>query len=149
MSVHKSIADAVKTAIEGLTGEPPVTVRAHSWYVEGDPIPLLIVTMLGERGTPNHPEGESREYEILVTAIYSQEFLLTTGIDDGRAWRETIRKRLIPDPTVAVGSILSGVSSVWNVDAVDLPIESEGLFSAGYEESRLGLVYYTSEVSHA
>ena len=56
---------------------------------------------------------------------------------------------VVPDPTVAVGSILSGVSSVWNVDAVDLPKQDEALFRSNYEEAQLGLVYYTSEASHA
>lgn len=147
--MHKTIIDAVKTTIEGLTGEPTVIVRAEAWKLKGDPLPLIVLTMGDERGTPNHPEGESREYEVLVTLLYSQDLQIQTGIDDAKGWRDTIRKRLVPDPSVAVGSILSGVSAVWNVDAADMPTQDDGLFRSGYEEARLGLVYYTSEVSHA
>lgn len=148
--MHKTIIDAVKTKIDAIGGGvPTVIARAHSWRPEGDAQPLIILTMGDERGTPGDPTGELREYEILVTLLYVQSMQMQTGFDDAKDWRDTIRKRLVPDPTVASGSILTGVSAVWNVDADNMPSEDQSMFEAGYEEAKLGLVFYTSEVSHA
>ncbi len=149
MSVHQSIAEAVKTAIEALTSPPTVVLRIQAWKIDGDTLPLVIVTK-GDQRTTEYTLGGTvfREYEIIVTVLYSQAAKVQTGIDDAMAWRETIRKRLVPDPTVTP-PILTGVSVVWDCDAVEFPAQDRGQFEAGYEEARLGLLYRTNEETHA
>ena len=155
MSQHQTIISAVKTMIETLTGEPTVEIRADLTLLEGDikgtakGKPLIILAMGGERPANAGTEFEGREYETFCAIHYVQNFLIRTGtIDDAKGWRDTIRKLLVPDRTVASGSILTGVSAVWDCNAVDLPVQDRSLTAAGWEVALLGLVHSTCEVSH-
>jgi hypothetical protein len=147
-AMHETIIGAVKTAIETLTGEPTVTIRTQMTRMDGDALPLIILTLGDERQEPAATGTTFGEYEIIATFLYAQNHVLTSGYADAKGWRDSVRKRLIPDHTVSL-PILTGVTAVWDVDAVDLPAEQPREFTAGYEVARLGLVYHTSEASHA
>jgi hypothetical protein len=148
-AMHETIIGAVKTAIETLTGEPTVTIRTQMTRMDGDALPLIVLTMGDERDKEYTLGGTVfREYEVIATFLYAQNHVLTSGYADARGWRDDVRKRLIPDPTVSL-PILAGATAVWDVDAVNLPAEDPRALNQGYELARLGLLYQTNEVSHA
>lgn len=148
MSQHKTIIDAVKTAIEALTGEPTVVIRDRIVKFEEDTLPIVVLTMGKEQRIGDYFGGTYRGYEVFVGIFYAQNQQVQTSIDDAKPWRDTIRKALIPDETSAP-PILSGVSAVWDCDEIDTPAAGPAASEANYEEARLGLLYKTSEARHA
>lgn len=144
MSVHKTIADAVKTKIETLTGEPTVVIRDRQMKLEEDTLPLTLVVMGGERSGDHYFGGEYRGYEIFISVFYAQNHNVQTNIDDARNWREDIRNLFILSDTVQP-PILTGVSSVWDCDEIESPAQRPAAAEVNYEESRLGLLFWTSE----
>ncbi len=151
MSLEYAILTATKTAIETLTTPPTVEVREQAYRLDGDPLPLIVLWGADEQ-TLQYIFGGCgfRGYvvEVTVMAVRNQQ-LEGSGQDTARDWREKIRKRMVPDNTATPGAILSGVPSVWDIDAVDVPSEDGGAFKAGYQTSKLGLVFRTSELIHA
>lgn len=150
MSLARTITDAVATAIGTLAGVPTIVVREQAWRVEGDTLPLIVVTTGAEE--PEGVAGTSalRQYEVVVSVLVARNHLLEgANRDTAKDWREQVRRRLVPDSTVGPGSILAGVAQVWDVDAVNLPAEDETAYRANYETARLGLLYRTSEPIHA
>jgi len=144
MSVHKTIADAVKTKIETLTGEPLVVLRDRLYRSEEDPLPIVVLQMGKERSDEHYFGGQYRGYEMFASIFYAQNQAVQTGIDDARDWREDIRDLFIPSDSVQP-PILTGVSSVWDCDEIDAPAQREATAEINYEESRLGLLFWTTE----
>jgi len=152
-ATHETITNALKTVAQGLSGIPTVVVRAEAWLIEGEVgavTAMLILTMGNER------EGEQiiggaryREYDVVATFCWVSGFRLETNIATAKAWREAVKKRWEPDYTATPGSILAGVASVWDIDAVDLPPEESDKFAVGYEVERLGVTVHTNEATHA
>ena len=151
MSVAKTITDAVATAVGAIASVPTVTVREQRYKLDGDTLPLVVITEGPEQTLRYITHGcVLRGYVVVVTVLYARNQLLTgDGRDSAKGWRETIRKALVPDDSVAPGSVLAGVAAVWDVDAEDVPTEPEADFRAGYQTAELGLLYKTSEASHA
>jgi hypothetical protein len=148
-STHHEIASAVKTAIETLSGEPTVKVRAQMWLMDEDTLPLIVVTMgVEEEEGAVLGGGTLRTYEIVITILYASNQKIETTIADAKGWRESIRKRLVPDNTVSQ-PILPGVTAVYAARSTDLPADDERAFGNNYEMARLGMTYSTCEDVHA
>jgi hypothetical protein len=150
MSLEYTILTATKTAIETLTAPPTVVVREQPFQADFDPSPFIILWGADEQ-TLQYLFGGCgfRGYVVEVTVIVARNQLLDgSGQDTAKDWREKIRKRLVPDQTATPGAILTGVSAVWDIDAIDIPAEDGGAFRANYQVSKLGLVFRTSEAIH-
>lgn len=146
-SQHKTIIDALKTAIEaGLTGEPTIVIREQMYKLKTDTLPMIVLTMGVERQGPHTMGGsEFREYEIIVTTIYASNQQLETTIDDAKSIREDIRELVTVGPSTSLP--LLSITGLWDCTAVDLPADNPSVFEAGYEEARLGLIYRSNEAT--
>lgn len=95
MSVLGTILTAVKTRIETLTDEPPVSIRKRVNIKEGEVLPSIVVAPLGERvvdqGFGGHVTMEYRVGVALITAgnnVYDDDLLAYLD-----TW-ESIRKKV-------------------------------------------------------
>lgn len=95
MSALGTILTAVKTRIETLTGEPPVSIRKRVNAREGESLPLIVVAPLGERVADQGFGGSvAIEYRVgvaLITAgnnVYDDDLLAYLD-----TW-ESIRKKV-------------------------------------------------------
>lgn len=149
MATQDTIASAIKTLVETLTGEPTVIVRDEMVRMEGDTLPLIIITKGGER-TIERYSGNSirREYEIVLTFLGSQNHVLESSLGTLQTWRDSVKKRVEPDDTVTP-PILPAATMVYDIRTVDLPAEDRAAKAAGYDRVQLGLLVYTSEDTHA
>ncbi len=149
-STHLDIANAVRVAIQTIPSAPTIKVRAQMFLIDEDSLPLIVVTMGEEQsGEVYFGGGQFRSYEIVVTALVAQNQQIESGIGTAKGWRDAIKQRLVPDWMTAPSATLPGVSSVWQVMAVELPGEDPRAYANNYETARLGLIYRTSEATHA
>jgi hypothetical protein len=143
-ATHEAIATAVRDVIAALPGVPTVVVRAQAFRVDGDTLPLVLVTMGDERELRRLTGGLAlREYVLVVTVLYAKDQKLETLVGDAKGWREAIRRVLLPDDVVTES--LLAEPTVYAVDAVEMPTEDAGAYRGNYQTARLGLVYRNSE----
>lgn len=144
-SLHQTIIAAVKTAIEGLTGEPTVDIRSSVVKLTGDTLPMIILTKGAQRNVGNtFGSTVYREYDVGVAVIYAQNHAIRTGLDDAAPWVEDIRELLIPDST-STPPLLSGVSQVWDISEADYAEANSGDFADGYEIVQQTFTFHTTE----
>jgi hypothetical protein len=150
LSKHKAIIDAVKTEIDSLSSPPTSVIRDRLVVQETDlpGLPKIILTMGAEKEV-RHTMGGGviRQYEVMLSIIYAQNQKIQTDIDDAKARRETIRKRMVPDETTT--QPLLGVAGLFDCDAVNLPAQDARYAEAQYERADLLLVFLCSESRYA
>lgn len=141
MSYQKQIADAVVTALQGVTGAPStVEYRRSDVRLPRDALPLMIVTGGFQRPTERAFGGTIfKDYGFQVTVYRECLGDLTGGIDSNALLFQNA-KQALDLPTLA------GLSSfVRDVDLVEdrdwEPLELNG----GIEKSAFGLLVRTNE----
>jgi hypothetical protein len=148
-SVHDTITGGLKTLVETLSGEPTVVVRDEMVRMEGDALPLIVITKGQERLVGRGTGGALvREYDTFLTFLAAQNFVFESGIGDMDGWRDSVRRRLEPDGTVSP-PILPGAAMVYDIECEELPADDTRAKAAGYERAQLGVVCRTGEAAHA
>ncbi len=139
-SMHNTIAQAVKTAIDAMASPPRATVvRKEFFDLDTDTLPLCIVSEEGDYRDGDHYQGGIlREYDIRVTYLRSGKMELQTDVEDNP---DMIR--LIYD--ALDGTTLSGVSEVWNVEFPPTSGFKTGSVSSGVDQSMLIVTYHANE----
>jgi hypothetical protein len=145
---HETICDALKAAVQAIGGGvPPVVVRAEAWYVKGEDLPIVILSMGDEHEGPQTFGGSVfREYQTLVTVIYAGRVQLEAGLSDAKGWRDAIKDAVKLDET-STPPVLPGAPEVWDVDVFEVPPQDPTDFAATYTTARLGVVCRTNEVA--
>lgn len=141
--MHNTIVNAVATAIAAM-GSPPanIIVRKETVRLDGDAMPLCIVSQEGDRRDVSHlfGGGHLREYDVRITYLRSGKMQLQTNVADNPNMAEAIREAL-------EGTTLTGVSAVWDVSFPPAAAIKAGSVASGYDQSTFVVTYHTSEAS--
>lgn len=143
MSMHNIIAQAVAAVISNMDTPPTVTVRKELIRLDGDTLPLCIVSEEGEQrdGKRQFGAGGNREYDIRVTYLRSGKMQSETNLDSAPDMIERIKQTFRENVTLA------GVPEVWDSDIKPAPVVKPGSVNSGYDQPTFIVTFKTNEAA--